>query len=266
MSSWCTSKGIHKQLRYVAMTPLECSGCDLATPSRYSSRLAARLPRPAPTRIAIPPAFLVPALERGYGASPQLEAGPFARRKFMRTLFASILIIGLIGCAPTAPSVLPVPSAPPPQSVKTPAKPETSAAAPLAYLSQLPPLIDREALFDDPEIAGGQLSPNGKWISFRKPYRGVMNVWVKGIDQKFSDGKPLTGDTKRPIIGYFWSQDSKYVLYVQDKGGDENYRVYAVDPAAKAEEEAGVPIARDLTPFEKVRAAIYAVPKRDPRH
>jgi len=184
----------------------------------------------------------------------------------MRTLFASVLIIGLIGCASTTPSVQPTPSAPPAESVRTPVRPETRDGAPLAYLSQLPPLIDREALFDDPEITGGQLSPNGKWISFRKPYQGVMNVWVKVFDQPFSAGKPLTADTKRPIVGYFWSQDSKYVLYVQDKGGDENYRVYAVDPAAKVEEDTGVPLARDLTPFEKVRAQIYAVPKRDPRH
>ena len=47
-------------------------------------------------------------------------------------------------------------------------------------LANLPPLIDRNVFFGDPEISGAQLSPDGKWISFRKPYRGVMNVWVKG--------------------------------------------------------------------------------------
>ena len=43
----------------------------------------------------------------------------------------------------------------------------------------LPPLIDRELFFDDPEISGGQISPDGKFISFRKPYKGVANIWVK---------------------------------------------------------------------------------------
>ncbi len=183
----------------------------------------------------------------------------------MRVLAASILILGFAGCASSTPPVRPTPSAPP-AAVSAPPRAEMKAAAPLPYLSQLPPLIDREALFDDPEISGGQLSPNGKFISFRKPYRGVMNVWVKTVAEPFSAGKPITADTKRPILGYFWSQDSQYVLYVQDKGGDENYRVYAVDPLGKAEAEAGVPVARDLTPFEKVRASIYAVPKKDPRH
>jgi len=37
--------------------------------------------------------------------------------------------------------------------------------APAPKLQQ-PPVIDRELLFDNPEIAGGQLSPDGKFISF----------------------------------------------------------------------------------------------------
>lgn len=60
--------------------------------------------------------------------------------------------------------------------------------------------------------------------------------------------RPLTAD-KRPVPAYFWSEDSKYVLYVQDKGGNENYHVYAVDATAPPEETTGVPPARDLTPY-----------------
>src|SRR2546423_11647231 len=35
----------------------------------------------------------------------------------------------------------------------------------------LPPLIDREILFGNPEIAAVQLSPDGKYISFPKPWK-----------------------------------------------------------------------------------------------
>ena len=35
----------------------------------------------------------------------------------------------------------------------------------------LPPLIDRELLFGNPEIAGAQLSPDGKYIAFLKPWK-----------------------------------------------------------------------------------------------
>ena len=93
-----------------------------------------------------------------------------------------------------------------------------------------PPIIDRELFFDNPEIAGGQLSPDGKFISFIKPYKGTMNVWVKKLDEDFKAAKPITADTLRPVRSYFWSRDGKYILYVQDKGGDENFNIYAVDP------------------------------------
>ena len=131
-------------------------------------------------------------------------------------------------------------------------------------LAKLPPLIDRQVFFGDPEISGAQLSPDGKWISFRKPYREVMNIWVKGVDEAFDAARPITADTQRPVGGHFWTEDSRYVLYSQDKGGDEDYHVYAVDPDAEAEEATGVPSARDLTPLDGIRALIYAVPEATP--
>ena len=131
------------------------------------------------------------------------------------------------------------------------------------YLSDLPPLIDRDVFFGDPELSGAQISPDGKWVSFRKSYNGVMNIWVKKTSQSFDAAKPVTADTERPVTGYFWTQDSRYILYVQDKGGDENYHVYAVDPKGKAGNN-GVPEARDLTPIDGARAQIYAVPEATP--
>ena len=37
----------------------------------------------------------------------------------------------------------------------------------------------------NPEIAGGQISPNGKFISFLKPYNGVLNIYVKKTEEPF---------------------------------------------------------------------------------
>ena len=127
--------------------------------------------------------------------------------------------------------------------------------------SQLPPIIDRELFFGDPEISGAQISPDGTFISFLKPFQGVRNIWVKERSEPFENARPITADTARPISSYFWSRDGKFILYVQDKGGDENYRIYAVDPKGK---ETPVPTARDLTPLEKVRAEIIDVPKSSP--
>ncbi|MEN9609750.1 MAG: hypothetical protein RLZZ628_564 [Bacteroidota bacterium] len=124
------------------------------------------------------------------------------------------------------------------------------------------PLIPREVFFDNPQIAGGQLSPDGKFMSFTKPYLGEMNIWVKKVNEPFDAAKVVTADS-RPIRQYFWSADSKYLLYVQDKKGDENFHLYAVNPT-DAPDNAGVPVARDLTDMKNVRAYIYNVSKKDP--
>jgi dipeptidyl aminopeptidase/acylaminoacyl peptidase len=143
------------------------------------------------------------------------------------------------------------------------AQAEPQQQASLPYLEQLPPLLDRDVFFGDPEIAGGQISPDGEYVSFLRPYQGVMNLWVKGIDEPFDAARPMTAD-ERPVSGYFWSMDGRFLLYVQDRGGNENFHVYAVDPSADAQAESGVPEARNLTPFDGVRAYIYAVPKSTP--
>jgi dipeptidyl aminopeptidase/acylaminoacyl peptidase len=128
----------------------------------------------------------------------------------------------------------------------------------------LPPLIDRELIFGDPEISGAQISPDGKFIAFIKPLDGTRNIWVKGADEPFEKARPITADTKRPIPAYFWSKDGKFVLFVQDQGGDENYNVFAVNPAGAPAEGAKVPAARNVTDAKGARAMIYRVSKKDP--
>ncbi|MDQ4120244.1 MAG: S9 family peptidase [Acidobacteriota bacterium] len=130
--------------------------------------------------------------------------------------------------------------------------------------NNLPPLINREIFFDNPEIAGAQISPDGRFIAFRKPLKGTMNIWVKRTEEAFDKARPLTNRTDRPIPSFFWSRDGKYILFVQDKGGDENFNVYAVNPAENPASGAEVPAARNLTEAQKVRAFIYGVPETDP--
>ncbi len=131
------------------------------------------------------------------------------------------------------------------------------------YQGELPPLIDRDLFFGDPEISGAQLSPNGRFITFVKPFKGERNVWIKGIEEDFADAKPLTAND-RPVPGYFWTHDSRNVLFVQDAEGDENYHVYAVDPEGAPEDSTGVPAPRALTSGEGVRAQIIGVPRATP--
>ena len=121
----------------------------------------------------------------------------------------------------------------------------------------LPKIIDRELFFGNPEISGGQLSPDGKYVAFMKEFNGIMNIWVKEFDATFEEARPLT-NSERPLYGFFWSGDGKYILYVKDKGGDENMNIFAVNPSEEAA-KGSVPESRNLTNYEDVTAQIYQV-------
>src|SRR5882762_448466 len=130
--------------------------------------------------------------------------------------------------------------------------------------SGTPQLINRDVIFGNPEIAAAQLSPDGKYVAFLKPWKDTRNVYVKAVDEPFSAARLLTTETKRPVAGYFWTRDSKYILYAKDNDGDENFNVYAVDPSAKPAAGADAPPSRDLTGLKGVRVEIFEVPKSDP--
>jgi dipeptidyl aminopeptidase/acylaminoacyl peptidase len=127
----------------------------------------------------------------------------------------------------------------------------------------LPPLLDRRLFFADPQISGAILSPNGQFLAFRKPLDGVPNVWVKPLSAPMEAARPVTADSERPITFFQWSRDSQFILYSQDKGGDENFHIYAVASEQVLQQES-IPAARDLTPYEAMRAEILALPKSAP--
>ncbi len=121
----------------------------------------------------------------------------------------------------------------------------------------VPAIIPVASFFDNPEVAGAQISPDGEWLSYLKAYQGKLNVFARrvGTDEEIQ----LTADTERPVTGYFWAIDGRRILYVQDRGGDENFHVHAVPVDGTS-----TPEARDLTPYEGVRAVIFAVPEETP--
>ena len=140
----------------------------------------------------------------------------------------------------------------------------TLLATPLASWPQQPPIIDRALFFGEIEISGAQISPDGQYISFLKPYKGTRNIWVKKASEPFSAARPVSAEAARPVRGYFWSRDSKYVLSAQDAGGDENFNINAIDPTLPADPKTGVPPTRALTDLKKVRTMIFAAPRSKP--
>lgn len=110
-------------------------------------------------------------------------------------------------------------------------------------MASTPPLIPREILFGNPDKAALRISPDGSQIAFLAPVAGVLNLWVAPAEAPEA-ARPVTRDTGRGVQIYFWAYTGDHLLYLQDQGGDENWKVYAVDVAAGT--------TRDLTPFETI--------------
>jgi len=119
-----------------------------------------------------------------------------------------------------------------------------------------PPLVPREVLFGNPERIQPRISPDGTHLAYIAPYGGVLNVWVGEAGAPKERFRAVTDDTDRGIRFYFWSHDNCRILYPQDKGGDENWRLYDVDLESGA--------TRDLTPFDGVQAQFIAYEKSFP--
>jgi dipeptidyl aminopeptidase/acylaminoacyl peptidase len=121
-------------------------------------------------------------------------------------------------------------------------------------MTETVPLVPRDVLFGNPEKTSPRISPDGTRLAYIAPVDGVLNVWVGEVGSE--DFQPVTNDTDRGIRAYFWAHDNRHLLYVQDKGGDENWRLYDVN----LETGAG----RDLTPFDEVQAQVVGSDKRFP--
>lgn len=91
------------------------------------------------------------------------------------------------------------------------------------------PLIPREVLFGNPKRINPEISPDGRRLAFVAPLDGVLNVFVRALDGDDADAEPVTHDTGRGIRSYGWAHDNRHLVYIQDRDGDENWRLYAVD-------------------------------------
>lgn len=104
-------------------------------------------------------------------------------------------------------------------------------------------LIPRSLLFGNPDRAALTLSPDGKRVAFLAPLEGVLNVWVAPVGD-LAAAKPITKDAGRGIRQFFWAFNNTDLLYLQDVGGDENWKLFRARVADGA--------VKDLTPFEEI--------------
>src|ERR1700690_3419054 len=114
-------------------------------------------------------------------------------------------------------------------------------------------LIPRRVLFGNPERISPHLSPDGTRLAWIAPQEGVLNVWVAPIGKKGVDwaaARVVTDDADRGIRMFAWAHDARHLLYLQDTGGDENWRLHDVNLESM--------LRRDLTPFPGVQVQLIA--------
>ena len=85
--------------------------------------------------------------------------------------------------------------------------------------------IPLKDFFKNPEMSSFQLSPDGKHISYMKPWEDGnrrMNVYIKPINSEKEIR--VTEASNRILYGYFWLNNNR-IAYIQDKGGEENIQI-----------------------------------------
>lgn len=117
------------------------------------------------------------------------------------------------------------------------------------------PIIPRKVLFGNPDKIQPSLSPDGVHLAFLAPVDGVLNIWVGPADDPDA-ARPVTHDRGRGIQEYFWAYTNKHILYIQDRDGDENWRIYSLDISNGRVQE--------LTPLTGVQARIYNISHKFP--
>ena len=110
--------------------------------------------------------------------------------------------------------------------------------------------------FAKPASSSFQLSPNGTYLSYREKDDNLKNhVYVKNIET--NQVKRVITEGEELVRGYGWANDSR-LIYVMDKGGNEDYHLFAVDVDGSNQKE--------LTPYAGVRVEILALLKDDKDH
>lgn len=105
--------------------------------------------------------------------------------------------------------------------------------------------------FAKPKASAFKLSPDGKYMSYmEKDADNKNHVYVKEI----ATGKVTRAVEEKDelIRGYGWINNER-LYYIMDKGGDENYHIFASNVDGSN--------AKDLTPFDGVTASILNILK-----
>lgn len=115
--------------------------------------------------------------------------------------------------------------------------------------------IPMRDFFRNPERTSYQISPDGKFLSYLAPHENRLNIFIE--DLLNGETVRATESLNRDIRGYTWKGNNR-LIYIQDEGGDENYKLFATDPDGSD--------LKVLTPFDGVMTQIVDVLEEDDNH
>jgi len=126
--------------------------------------------------------------------------------------------------------------------------------SPALQSGELPPLLPVRTFVANTDYNGQyRISPDGKKLAW-KAVSGVREaLFVKNLDSGAVTVIPHKG-------GFQWAQDSRHLFFGKDQKGNENYHVMMLDVELPDRP------ARDLTPYDHVRAGVNRVIQTDPAH
>lgn len=113
-----------------------------------------------------------------------------------------------------------------------------------------------EDYFARPKARSFSFSPNGTYLSYREKDENAKNhVYVKNLET--NKILKVIEEKEELIRGFGWANDER-LIYIMDKGGNEDYHLFAVNIDGTNQKE--------LTPFDGVKVNILEGLKEDKDH
>lgn len=132
----------------------------------------------------------------------------------------------------------------------------SEALAELAALETNTYAYSVEDYFQKPKQSSFKFSPDGLYFSYRqRDDQGKSHVYVKNTET--DEIKQVIEEKDELVRAYGWANNNR-LIFIKDKGGNENYHLFAVDLDGEN--------SMDLTPFDGVRVQITNNLKEQPEH